>query len=877
MKKKMKKVLVLLLVLTLLVPGYGVGTFAAPKNKAEEPVVVTPVPVENPKLNINPMDLAGKEIAKIYGDFNLNSSERVSVIVELKEESIVAAKHHGKAQDQKRLKDVREGVIASVKGKSSAAVIGREYDYLVSGFVVELPANELKNLIGIEGINAIYPNVRYTTTEVGEARMLGLDEVRPNMFDSAPFIGAPEARDLGYTGEGITVAVIDTGVDYTHPALAHAFGEYKGYDFFDNDPDPMEVPGEYHGTHVAGTVAGYYPAYEFYGIAPEATLLGYRVLGPDGGTSEGVIAGIEQAVKDGADVMNLSLGNTLNAPDYMTSLALDWAMAEGVVAVTSNGNAGPDNWTVGSPGTSREAISVGATMQPYNMYTAEITVSDNGDYPTAVMGFFSDEELLSLNGGTYEIVYAGLGKAEDFATLEAADISVEGKVVLIKRGEIAFVDKAANAWEAGAAAALIYDHTSGNVMPDIPGTYVPTFKLTKEVGEALLTSMTTSEEPLTVSFGIEFFAAVGETMADFSSRGPVVDTWMIKPDVSAPGVDIVSSVPGGFASLQGTSMASPHVAGTAALILQVHPEYTPEQVKAALMNTAVTVYEPLSTNPYPHNSQGTGSIRILDAINANVLVTPGSQSFGVFDKTKGKQSKNEAFVIENHTNTKKQYTVAVAFEGNPKGVSTVIPRSVKVNANGTAEIKMVLTVDASVLASGYYEGELTINDGTYKTVLPIIFFVREPDYPRITHGGMDVIGEEIWLWGYVPMGAEVLEVEVWDENYDYITTIMSYSNVPIGFFEYEWDGTLNGTPFEPGEYNIVIWAYKAGVWDGVLAATFEVTEPVDPPAEPPVEGDGTTPDTTLEDEVIVDDGVPLGDADKPGKGLGRDKDSNKNK
>ena len=103
---------------------------------------------------------------------------------------------------------------------------------------------------------------------------------------------------------------------------------------------------------------------------------------------------LNRAVQDGADVMNLSLGNSLNDPDYATSIALDWAMAEGVVAVTSNGNSGPANWTVGSPGTSRDAIAVGATQLPYNEYNSTITTTGGVSYPSAkVMGFPSDKAL----------------------------------------------------------------------------------------------------------------------------------------------------------------------------------------------------------------------------------------------------------------------------------------------------------------------------------------------------------------------------------------------------------------------------------------------------------------------------------------------------
>ncbi|MDW7661696.1 MAG: S8 family serine peptidase [Bacillota bacterium] len=813
MKRNVKKVIVLLLILSLLVPGYGLGAYAASKQNVQEPNVN-----EVNSLELISHESLNLELPQILGDYDFNSAERVKVIVELKEESIIAAKHNGKSQTKQNLERVRKDVIAKINQVVVGAKISREYDYLVSGFSIEVESKDLPKLIVISGIKAIYPNVTYTTAEVGAPKILSDENMSPVMFDSAPFIGAPEAWDLGFKGEGITVAVIDTGVDYNHPSLAHAFGSYKGYDFFDNDNDPMEVEGEYHGTHVSGTIAGYNEADGFSGIAPEATLLGYRVLGPDGGTSEDVIAGIEKAVMDGANVMNLSLGNSLNAPDYMTSIALDEAMKEGVIVVTSNGNSGPDNWTVGSPGTSREAISVGATMQPYKTYTSEITVSDGIDYPTAVMGFNTEEALYALNSGSYDIVYGELGYPAD---LDSAAVS--GKAVLIQRGELAFVDKAENAKNAGAIAVLIYDHTSNNVMPDIPGMAVPTFKLTKEVGEMMAATLSKSKTGLTIEFNIQFDKNVGETMADFSSRGPVVNTWMIKPDLSAPGVDVVSSVPGGYASLQGTSMASPHVAGAAALVLQAHPNYSPEDVKAALMNTAVTVYEPLSTNPYPLNSQGAGSIRIVEAIEADVLVSPGSNSLGVFYPGEEPKIIEKSFRVSNDSVTPIEASIAVSFEDNSLGEIYEVSNSVQVDAESSSEFVLKITIDPTDLDPGYYEGEIVLSYDSQSFNIPLIFFIGEPDYPIISHAGLDVVDGVNYVWGFVPMGADELEIALFKEvkgDLVYVGTTHYFENVAADIFEYEWDGKLNGSKLKPGNYYMVAFATKNGATEYLIAANF---------------------------------------------------------
>jgi len=773
------------------------------------------------------------KVAELVGDFDFSSSAKTKVIVELTEPSIVEAKHKGQKQTKQNLSKARNQVKSDVSKVVKNAKVNREYDYVFSGFSVELPEDGVPALLSVPGVKAVYPDVTYTTTNVGEGEEISAEDFSPEMMDSAPFIGSNKAWESGYTGEGVTVAVIDTGTDYTHPDLAHAFGDYKGYDFVDNDKDPQETPegdprGEstQHGTHVAGTVAA---NGQIKGVAPEAELLAYRVLGPGGsGTTENVIAGIEKAVEDGADVMNLSLGNSLNDPDYATSIALDWAMSEGVVAVTSNGNSGPENWTVGSPGTSRDAISVGATQLPYNVYDSTISTSEGVNYPSAkVMGYPSDEELLALSGKEYEFVDVGLGAPEDF---EGKDL--EGKIALISRGGFAFVDKATNAKNAGAVGAIIYNNVAGE-HADVPGMAVPTIKTTLEDGQKLLGEINSGNN--TVSFNIQFNSEVGETVADFSSRGPVTSTWMIKPDVSAPGVNITSTVPThdaanphGYAAMQGTSMASPHVAGAAALVLQANPEWSVEDVKAALMNTAEEVIDPGTGQAYPHNTQGAGSIRVVDAIKTDTLATPGSHSFGVFDKNKGKQVEKQQFTIKNLSSERKTYSFKVDMGENSKAVKVSTSNNLKVNAGKSQNVNLNVQVDASKLEPGYYEGTITISDGTETMDVPTILFVQEPDYPRAEYVGIAQQADgKFEIQGLFPGGAESVELFVYLSNKDgqpvaYLGDIATYENVPAGYSSFVWDGTVavgyngipNGYKLPAGNYyNVYAYATYKGQTD----------------------------------------------------------------
>jgi minor extracellular serine protease Vpr len=794
MKKWFSQASIISIVLVFILSIFGSGAMA--NSNAKTPQAQTP-----------------PDLAEIFGNIDTTSSKSTTVIVEIDEESLVESKHKGKKQSKANLTNARNKVKKNVKGVTKSSKVKREYDYVFSGFSLEVAADEIPNLLSVPGVKAVYPDVTYTVTG-SEGISIEQDAYHPEMANSAPFIGADQVWDAGFTGEGVTVAVIDTGVDYTHPDLDQAFGDYKGWDFVDNDGDPQETPigdprGEEtaHGTHVSGTVAA---NGNIKGVAPDATLLGYRVLGPGGsGTTENVVAAIEKAVQDGADVMNLSLGNSLNNPDWATSIALDWAMAEGVVAVTSNGNSGPENWTVGSPGTSRDAISVGATQLPYNVYTSEVTTTGGVTYESdKVMGFPSDEELLSLDGNEYEFVDVGLGGPEDFAGKD-----VEGKIALISRGAYPFVDKAANANAAGAAGAIIYNSQPGEFTFEIPGMEVPTIKMSLEDGNKMLSELEKGNNK--VSFELEFAREIGETMADFSSRGPVMDTWMIKPDVSAPGVNIVSTVPThnpenpyGYASYQGTSMASPHVAGAAALLLEAHGDWNVDDIKSSLMNTAENLFDAEGVQ-YPHNTQGTGSIRPLDALNTETLVSPGSHSFGVFSKDKGKQVEKQHFTVKNLSSKKKTYSFDVNFEGDPKGIKVSTSKNLKVNGNQSKKVNLRVQVDAGKLEPGYYEGTIQVSDGESSFEVPAILFVKEPDYPRITSLDVTKTDEGYDLEVYLPGGAEKAVIWVYSaDTLAYIGDGPVFTNLKKEYNTLKWDGKINGQNLAPGSYYFFVNAKK---------------------------------------------------------------------
>ena len=381
--------------------------------------------------------------------------------------------------------------------------------------------------------------------------------------------------------------------------------------------------------------------YAVKGVAPEVDLYAYRVLGVwGGGNTRGILAGIDQAITDGMDVINLSLGAQTNDPLYATSVAVNNAMLSGVVAVVAAGNAGPNEKTLGSPGTAALGISVGASDVSMTIPTFSGSASAEKFENMQLLGKDFSDRLEDLQGKSLPIVFAGLGKATDFAGKD-----VSGKIALIQRGELAFDEKIKNAKNAGAKSVIVYNNVDGQIpayLGEVVGL-IPSFRLSKADGERLkeLGEGTFTFETLSNT------KTEGDHLADFSSRGPVNGNYDIKPDVVAPGVSIFSTTPefindpqdginygNAYVRMSGTSMASPHVAGTAALILQEHPEYTPFDVKLALMNTSDDLQGDNSVYEV-----GAGRIDAYQAVHTDT-------SIKVWDKTQNIENGNVVEIDE---------------------------------------------------------------------------------------------------------------------------------------------------------------------------------------------------------------------------------------
>jgi minor extracellular serine protease Vpr len=482
---------------------------------------------------------------------------------------------------------------------------------------------------------------------------------RPTMDTSVRQIRADAAwRWMDVTrddaGAGIKVGIIDSGIDPDHPFFDCPVDE--GAKVVQGGVYASGVPGTPwplvfdHGTHVAGTVGGCVldeedevPAWldgEISGVAPGAQLWDYNVFPGFGGGfiafggsafSHDIASALEDAVDDGMDVVNLSLGGAQRGPNDFLDMALNAVVDAGVVAVVSAGNSGPGATTIGSPGTAANAITVGAVTNTHLVgRMVEVSGLDEA-FPGAAGDF---DPFLEIDQGEGGLPLSDWGGLACSPASEELSSQVAGTVTLIDRGTCPFTTKIRHARDAGAVGVLIVNNTDGPAVgPVHDGSQdkpeIAALGISRDDGAALRAREVLGT--VTVTGPLEKVAVEGDVLAGFSSRGPTSFTRALKPEIVAPGVNIVSSVfdldwssgerEHGWAAFQGTSMSAPHVAGAAALLLQAEPRLSPEQVKSALVNRALDLPE------YTVLEQGAGRLDVEASVRAGVFAEPAAISF----------------------------------------------------------------------------------------------------------------------------------------------------------------------------------------------------------------------------------------------------------
>lgn len=552
------------------------------------------------------------------------------------------------------------------QAEKAGLVYTERYSYttLFNGFSIEIDSVDLAKLTRIPGVKNIYPVEIIAMPETFEST------IDPDLFSSLNMIGAAAAQsELGFTGAGIKVAVMDTGIDVNHPAfsgdgvaeLDSAFFYSSprilyGFDFVGNDynadPDaatynPVPVPDDIpddcagHGSHVSGIIGANDETNGMKGVAPDVTFGAYRVFGCEGSTTSDVmVAAMERVLADGMDVLNMSIGSSFQWPQYPTAVAASRLVEEGVVVVASIGNSGTYGlYAAGAPGLGENVIGV-ASFDNTDVLLPYFTVNAHN------VGFmpmtFSPPAPLSGGG---EIVHVGRGCTDDPATaaVEATDpylADPAGKYALIDRGTCSFGLKSQRAINAGAIGVVVANNVagvvSGTLGAPLSDPTIPVVGISLADG-AFIKAQT---PPIMMSWTDQmdiFPSPTGGLISSFSSYGLSPDL-AVKPDIGAPGGNIYSSYPlelGGYVTMSGTSMASPHVAGAVALLLQAKPNILPMTVRNVLMANA----EPQVWSGNPGlgyldmvHRQGAGMVQIDETIMTRAInkitITPSKIAAG---------------------------------------------------------------------------------------------------------------------------------------------------------------------------------------------------------------------------------------------------------
>ncbi|MDO5495631.1 MAG: S8 family serine peptidase [bacterium] len=663
----------------------------------------------------------------------------------------------GSAANAQRTQD---GVVAAAQAEGLDVSVTANFSSAWNGVAVTASTADAEKLARLSGVAGVYPVLLVDQPAEPAAR--------PDIDYARLMTGADVANEeLGVTGAGIKVGIIDSGIDYNHPDFGGSGVNDEtadfpgprvkwGYDYvgdaYDassddpaiNTPMPDAWPDDCggHGTHVAGIVGANGGVT---GVAPEVEFGAYRIFGCDGSSdSEVIMEAMEQAHADGMDIINMSLGASLQTwSSYPTAVLADRLVDAGIVVVVSQGNAGDlGTFTGGAPSVAHNVISVGSVDNL--QYMADYIATAGGveaPYMTST-GSPNPEP-----GSTFTLV-----APEDPLICEAAAVPPaegEGQALLVSRGVCSFHIKAMNAQAAGYDAVIVANNTGGVINMTVEGDpeiTIPAVSILQADGAALLAEITASEAgSTTITFSEEpkrFDNPTGGYQATTSSWGLAADL-TLKPDVSAPGGSIYSTYPlevGGYATLGGTSMAAPHVAGAAALMLEANPGLDPYQVRTILTNTANPfTWGLIPGAPYlePVARQGAGMIDIPHALTTTSYVQPQKISLGDSD------SGPDTFEISVYNGSDSEVTYELGVEhgvaayGPPDAIDYYLldadvsftATSITVPAHSTGTAQVTITEDFGA-DGAIYGGWITLTAETEQLVVP--FAGLSGDYQALT-------------------------------------------------------------------------------------------------------------------------------------------------
>ncbi|WP_392486720.1 S8 family serine peptidase [Haloimpatiens sp. FM7315] len=774
---------------------------------------------ENGKVNVKDLKnskMVNDNLPKVK---KTNPEENVRIIVEVDAKALKDYIKPGQtlaeaSKDKSLMSKVQEDKLPlkeKIKSINSNIEIRHDYTALINGFSAVVQYKDIEAIKELEGVKHVTIAKKYY----------------PDMNYSKSLTGAEEAwKDYGLDGKGLVVSIIDTGIDYSHKDMNitnSADGKLKkadidamqddkgkwysgkvpyGYNFADRNDEVKDTTSSMHGMHVAGIVGANCKNEEeikankgIKGVAPEAQLLAMKVFSNNpanrGASSDDIVAAIDDSVIHEADVINMSLGSTASFqdPEDAEQKAIKRAVEQGTVVVVSAGNSqyslapfriggANDTGLVGSPGLAEDSLQVASYENSKAVYPAlDAKIDENTEVIPYTISEMPPESVLS---GEYELVDCGFGLGYEF---EGKDL--KGKIALIKRGATTFVEKKLNAQAAGAAGVIIFnkygDDSLMNMATDdaikIPGMFI-----SNSNGVKLQSKIATTK----VSFSgkvKEIDNVNKDDMSDFTSWGPTPNL-DFKPEITAPGGQIWSTINNNkYENMSGTSMSSPHMAGSMALIMQhvnkleasktMTPKQKAEFAKKLAVNTAKVMMEDRKVSldqdktvevktPYSPRRQGAGMVNTPAAIKNNVTVEYKDNEKPVVALKEIGESKTFTLKLHNYGDSSVTYKVEplnnkiltetdeflqsdMSYDEEIEGSKVIaLSDTITVEPGKDAEVSVTLGIPSNVSTERFAEGFIRFipqKDGAEDTTvseigIPFMGFYGEWDEMSTIDGQM---------------------------------------------------------------------------------------------------------------------------------------------
>ena len=678
-----------------------------------------------------------------------------------------------------RLAAAQRVAAAAIRRAIPSSAISRRFRILLDGLTVTLPASRMPALARLRFVHRIYPSLHYTLA----------------LNDSPSIIGADTlAATTGARGDGMKIAIVDDGVDQTNPFLDPAGFQYptgfpRGARRWTSPkvivarafPGPgsgrrgrlaVDRRASFHGTHVAGIAAGDagttappgpdHPLVTgLSGVAPRAWLGNYRVftiptqIGDVANTPE-IVAAFEAAVGDGMQVINFSGGGPEIDPvnDALIE-AVHNVVAAGVVPVIAAGNDRDDfgAGSVGSPGTAPDSIAVAAVSNSH-VFAPPLSVVEPGApgylqnipfagaaasrvppaWSTVDQTLVDVGTIVGSEGNPVDRRICGLGSDPNGGSNPLPAHSLDGAIALASRGHCTFLSKAARVRAAGGIGLILVDNRAGEANTIPLELQVPAGMIADLDGARLRDFMAASRGRARIRVGrdpLELVTGRSGVVTSFSSGGPTAFGHDLKPDLAAPGGQILSSTLPEFAgspfvALSGTSMATPHVSGSAALLLERHPTWTPTEVKSALVSTTQNAWlDTARTIPAPMTMAGSGLVNLPAADDPELFTEPVSISFDDVNANRGASSQSRLVTVSDAGDGAGMWSVDVSQYVSSAGATVDVPAAVNIPAGGAAPLAVTIrtTVDAAL---GDDFGTIRLRRGNLTRKIPYYFAVTRP-------------------------------------------------------------------------------------------------------------------------------------------------------